>query len=131
MARAIFKYICPDKEKMDKASFQSFITLFGLNTHGISSDLLFDVVASNKAYISDGDLHGFISDIPLAQVAIEANKQKVKEKVKEKAKKKTDRVRDEEEEEKKQHIPTISAKPSKEKKLEHKDKERVTDKPVV
>lgn len=44
MSRAIFKYICPDREKMDKNSFKQFVEQFGLETHGINIDDLFTVI---------------------------------------------------------------------------------------
>ena len=48
MSRAIFKYICPDREKMDKNSFRQFVEQFGLNTHGLNTDDLFAAICGGK-----------------------------------------------------------------------------------
>ena len=48
MSRVIFKYICPDREKMDKNSFRQFVEQFGLNTHGLNTDDLFSAICGGK-----------------------------------------------------------------------------------
>ena len=126
MARSIFKYICPDSEKMDLASFQIFVNEFGLNTHGISAEQLFDVISNKKAgqYITDKDFFAFIEDIQLPMIPIGAAKHKPK--VKDRSKKD---VREEEKHAKheEEKIPTISVGPLKEKK-EKKEKKRDKEK---
>mmetsp|Transcript_6388 Transcript_6388/g.5490 ORF Transcript_6388/g.5490 Transcript_6388/m.5490 type:complete len:82 (-) Transcript_6388:296-541(-) len=59
MARAMFKYICPENERMDRKSFTNFIELFGLNTYGISSADIFRIVSNNREHITDSDFYNF------------------------------------------------------------------------
>ena len=61
MSRAIFKYICPDKDRMDIKSFDQFIDFFGLNTYNLPVETLFQAISGNKPAITSDDLHTFIA----------------------------------------------------------------------
>lgn len=61
MASSMFKYIWPDKDKMDKKSFELFVNHFGLNTYNVSTDVLFDAISGKRPSISVNDLYTFIA----------------------------------------------------------------------
>jgi predicted neutral ceramidase superfamily lipid hydrolase len=76
MARALFKYICPESDKMDKRAFGTFVEQFGLNTYNFDANDLFEVIANRKQHITTHDFYDFVQDIPLESVQIKAKKRK-------------------------------------------------------